>query len=70
METTVTTTERRYLRVAQILHEYGLPRDRLYAALRSGELRSINVGSESKKSYLVQRSAVEQWLDRLTVGAS
>ena len=63
-------SERRYLRVRQILTEYGLPRDRLYTALRTGELPSINVGSDNKRSYLIQRTDLEQWLAQLVTGVA
>lgn len=53
-----------YLRAPQIRAEYNVPRDRLYRALRSGEMTSMNLGTR-RQSYLVRREDVETWLRNL-----
>lgn len=54
-----------YLRVNAARVEYGLPRDRLYAAIAEGELPTINVGTAKKASYLIKRAELEAWIERL-----
>jgi excisionase family DNA binding protein len=52
------TEERRTLTAGQVIQKTGLGRDRIYAALRSGELPSIKSG----KKFVVPDLVFERWL--------
>lgn len=58
-------TQSQYLRVAAARKEYALPRDRLYAAIVSGELPATDVGTVLKPSYLLKRGDIEAWMETL-----
>jgi len=55
------------IRPTQARALYSLPRERMYAALASGELPSHNVGSADRASYLIKPEDIEAWLETLTI---
>lgn len=58
-------TQPQYLRVSAARKEYSLPRDRVYNAIATGELPATNVGTMDKASYILKRSDVEAWIERM-----
>lgn len=54
------------MRVAQARRIYGIPRDRLYRAIRTKELPAGNFGTEHKPSYFLFRQDIEDWLRGLS----
>lgn len=58
-------TQSQYMRVSAARKEFALPRDRVYNAIATGELPATNVGTPDKASYILKRSDVEAWMERL-----
>jgi len=46
----------------------GLPRDRIYKAIASGEMTVYDAGSPTKARYMVSLEDFNQWLETLRVG--
>lgn len=59
------TQRRIFYRPLQIHEDFGIPRDRIYAAINSGELKAANFGTKSKSSFLIALVDLEDWINRL-----
>lgn len=48
--------------------KFGIPRDRLYKAIREKELRTINLGTPQRPSYFIYQSEFQRWLESCAEG--
>lgn len=53
------------LRPMEVHQKFGIPRDRLYKAIHTGELRTLNLGTKSKPSFMIAYDDLTAWLNNL-----
>lgn len=58
----------RLFRPIEIHRKFGIPRDRLYAAIHAGEIRYINLGTKNRPSYLIAEADLYAWLTSCAQG--
>lgn len=56
------------LKPGKIAQVYGLPRDRVYTAIHTGELKALDVGTPVRAAFLCRIPDIEAWLESLTYG--
>lgn len=55
------------LRPIEAHKRFRIPRDRLYRAIKTGELPTLNFGTQKRPSYLIAVSDLLNWLSSLKV---
>lgn len=58
-------TQPNLLRPIEIHRRYGIPRDRIYTAIHTGELPAVDFGTKNKHSFLIALIDLEAWLHKL-----
>ncbi|CAM3482723.1 hypothetical protein DESA109040_14215 [Deinococcus saxicola] len=59
------TQPRIFYRPMEIHQEFGIPRDRIYTAINTGELKAANFGTERKRSFFVALVDLDAWITQL-----
>lgn len=58
----MTAPRKEWMRVSEVIKHFGLPRQRVYGAIKSGELPAANLSKTKRPSYLVAARDVDTWL--------
>ena len=62
----MTAQRKEWMRVSEVIKHFGLPRQRVYDAIKTGELPAADLGTSKRPSYLISEKNIEAWLTSLS----